>query len=314
MINKKQFALCLKVKRYRRQERDLFYYTCITRNEKKSKAVTVDGVRMKLDLESGEVRYYTKNEFSDVQKRAIDRSKTILYDLCCENDFEWFLTLTFDSSRADRYDDDEIYECYMTFIEYACKHYKSMRYITVPERHASGALHFHMLVGGVTPQELGFVNSGKVCCSWSCKNSVSSLEYFNRTKDEHELTPTDGLPIYNVTKFIYGFTTATKVASQERTKWYVRKYLDKAFGSTDLFKKRFFYSRNLRKPLEGTRQLSVGAEWRRTIDYVNDNLLPFMSDEVFYREDYNLTCVTFNDVADDVVKYENDLNKMPKIG
>lgn len=314
MINKKLYALCLKVKKYRTYERDMFFYKSLNTCNKRSQAVTLNGERQKLDLDTGETRYYTKAEFNDVQKRAIERSKVILYDLCAENDFEWFLTFTFDREKVDRYNDDDIYNCYIRFVKNLVKVYPKMKYITVPERHKSGALHFHMLVAGATPIELGFVKSGKVCCSWSKKNGVSSNEYFEKTKSGKELTPTDGLPIYNVTKFIYGFTTATKVASQERCKWYVRKYLDKAFGSTDLFKKRFFYSRNLQKPLVGLRRMRYEVGYGNTLEYVNDHILPFMSDEIFYNEKYNLTCVTFKNCDSDVKKYNNDLNELPIIG
>lgn len=165
------------------------------------------------------------------------------------NSFDWFATLTFDKERVDRMDDTKIYELYKKYINNIKKQVPNIRYLTVIERHEDSAIHFHILIGGATAHELGLVNSGKVCCSWATfKNGICSKEYFERTKATHELRDTDGLTVYNITSFCYGYTTATRIAHREKCNSYIKKYIDKALGSTDIFKKRFYYSSNLNVP------------------------------------------------------------------
>ena len=154
-----------------------------------------------------------------------------------------------------------------------------MRYICVPERHEAkededyGCIHFHLLIGGVPAKDLGLVNSGKVCCSWAKKKNrlgyetggVCSKAYFEKTKHLHELKETDGETIFNITSFAYGLTTASRIVSPERCKTYVAKYIRKDIGaSTEEFKKRFYYSRNLNVP-EVVKKL-VGAEFDEPVD------------------------------------------------
>lgn len=282
----KKLYVANKIKLFRTVTEHSYYFVRENTN-KRFKAITVDGVRYQLNLEDGDLRYYKKKELLLSERRSVDRSYSMLRELLEMNDFDWFVTLTFDNLRIERNDNDAVYGAYKTFIRMLSRKYPALKYISVPERHESGALHFHLLVSGASPKELGFVDSGKVCCSWSPKNKVASRAYFENTKEGRELTPTDGLPIYNVTKFCYGFSTATRIASRERCNWYVQKYLDKAFGSTEIFKKRFFYSSNL------VRMSSVTvAAWEFSgtspIDCIKNSLEERLSEgRVYVNSEYN---------------------------
>ena len=145
---------------------------------------------------------------------------------------------------------------------------------------------------GMTPKQLGLVNSGKVCCSWATlKNKIASREFFERTKHEHELTETDGLTIYNITTFPYGYTTVTRIASRERCNSYVKKYVEKALGSTEIFKKRFYYSSNLNVPSIVERL--VGADFETPKDLmdlmsVKNNPHLQNAEYVNYNKNYNV--------------------------
>ena len=164
------------------------------------------------------------------------------------------------------------------------------RKICVPERHEDGCIHFHMLVGGLSASQMGLVNSGKVCCHWVDKkfNGICLKEYFEKTKSLHTLKETDGEPIYNATSFAYGYTTVSRIVSRERCKTYVKKYIDKDIGSTEIFKKRFYYSHNLNVPFVVKRLVEADFDTPKKIDslesikespYVqNANSNPYMSD------------------------------------
>lgn len=219
--------------------------------EKKSQPIDIDGVRYKLNKETGVIDTYKKSEVQNSMACSMRRTKILMNMLLEMNDFDWFATLTFDKAKIDRTNDELVYNAYKKYINNVKHKYPSFKYLTVLERHEEdNCIHFHMLIAGLTTLQLGLVNSGKVCCSWAIyKNKICSKEYFDRTKDEHSLTETDGLPVYNVTTFPYGFTTVTRIASRERCNSYVKKYINKDIGkSTEIFKKRFFYSRNLNRP------------------------------------------------------------------
>ena len=259
--------------------------------EKKSRPYDIDGIRYKLDLVTGEILNYKKSEVQNSMASSLRRTKILMNMLLEMNDFDWFATLTFDKDKIDRTNDELVYGAYVKYINNIKHQYPSFRYLTVLERHEDGCIHFHLLIGGITTKQLGLVNSGKVCCSWAFyKNKICSKEYFEKTKHLHELQDTDGLPIYNVTTFTYGLTTVTRIASRERCNSYVKKYINKDIGkSTEIFKKRFFYSKNLIRPIIVDRL--IGADFASPINIKNYML----SDPHFqnadlsnYNDEYNI--------------------------
>ncbi len=249
--NKTTYYLFQKDRIYRdRTLTSIYYRSNGISVEKKSQPIDIDGIRYKLDKQTGEIRNYTKQEVLNSMSASLKRTKIMLNMLLEMNDFDWFCTFTFDRAKIDRTNDELVYLAYQKYVDNMKHKFPNLRYLCVPERHEDNCIHFHLLIGGVSTQQLGLVNSGKVCCSWATlKNKICSKEYFERTKHEHELTDTDGLVVYNVTSFTYGLTTATRIVSRERCNSYVKKYIDKALGtSTEIFKKRFYYSANLKVP------------------------------------------------------------------
>lgn len=258
---------------------------------RKSQPIDLDGYRYKLDLITGEIDTYSQSEVKNSMSCSLRRTKILLNMLLEMNDFDWFATLTFDKERIDRTNDELVYKAYVKYINNIKHQFPQMGYVTVLERHEDGCIHFHLLINGITPKQLGLVNSGKVCCSWATyKNKIASKEYFDRTKYEHELTDTDGLSVYNVTSFPYGLTTVTRIASRERCNSYVKKYINKDIGkSTEIFKKRFFYSRNLNVPTIVDRL--VGADFDRpknVMDYMSSNSHVQNADYINYNKDHNI--------------------------
>ena len=223
---------------------------------------------------------------------SLRRTKIAMNMLLEMNDFDWFATLTFDKEKIDRTNDEEVFNAYKKYIDNTKKKFPSLGYMCIPERHEDKCIHFHLLINGMTPKQLGLVNSGKVCCSWATlKNKIASKEYFERTKHEHELTETDGLPVYNITTFPFGYTTVTKIASRERCNSYVKKYVEKALGSTEIFKKRFYYSSNLKVPSIVDRL--VGADFETPKNLTKLNIIknnPHLqnADFVNYNKDHNI--------------------------
>lgn len=293
-LQKTTYDLFKKDRIYRDKTLSSIYFKSNKQIVKKSCPIDLKGIRYKLNLETGDITNYTKQEVLNSMSCSVRRTKILLNMLLVMNDFDWFLTFTFDRKKIDRTNDLEVFKAYKKYINNLSHKYPTIKYITVPERHKDNCVHLHMLLAGVTPKQLGFVNSGKVCCSWAYfKDKIASKEYFEKTKSEHEneLTIVDGSPIYNVTSFVYGHSTASKVASRERCNYYVSKYIEKALGSTEIFKKRFYYSKNLEVP-KIVEQL-IGADFvcpknvPKLLEIQNDPLLQ-NSQYHFYNEDYNV--------------------------
>lgn len=259
---------------------------------KKSQPIDIEGIRYKLDIETGNIDTYTKKEVLNSMKASIRRTKILMNMLLDMNDFDWFCTLTFDKDKIDRTNDEVVFNAYKKYINNIKKQFPILGYLCVPERHEDNCIHFHILINGMSAKQLGLENSGKVCCSWAYfKNKVASKEYFEKTKHEHELTETDGLPIYNVTTFPYGYTTVTRIASRERCNSYVKKYVEKALGSTEIFKKRFYYSSNLKVPNVVERLIGADFDKPKKLENIfncDNNLHIKNADYVNYNSDYNV--------------------------
>ncbi len=269
----------------------LYFQSNKERVDKKSQPYDIDGIRYKLIKETGELEYYTKSEIQNSLACSLRRTKILLNMLLEMNDFDWFATLTFDKEKIDRTDDNLVYGAYVKYINNIKHKYPNFKYITVLERHEDMCIHFHLLIAGMTSQQLGLVNSGKVCCSWAYyKNKIASREFFEKTKSEHELTDTDGLTVYNVTSFPYGLTTVTRIASRERCNSYVKKYINKDIGkSTEIFKKRFFYSKNLKVPNIVSRLIGADFDTPKNIKDIMSNNPHFQNaDFTNYNEEHNI--------------------------
>lgn len=288
------YDLKLKSRQFREKTLYSVYYTARSPTPKRFGPIDIDGVRYRQNFETGEIDYYPRDKVESSNSASVRRSKILLNMLLDMNDFDWFATLTFDSYCVNRTNPEAVYNCYKKFIDLTKKKYPSFKYVTVPERHQDGCYHFHMVIGGLTAKQLGLTYGGYVSCSWAVKNGKKidccSEEYFNKTKDQHTLTDTDGEPIYNVTTFPYGHTTVMRIISRERCNTYVKKYIDKNFGSTETFKKRFFYSSNLDVPPIVERLIGSGFECPKDIDKLSlviDSALYQYSEKQHYNENFN---------------------------
>ena len=160
--------------------------------------------------------------------RSMNRSKNNLKDILQCNEFNFFVTLTFDKNKIDRLDDNKTRKIFTQWVSNIQRDLPNLIYVAVPEYHKKGGLHFHLLIGGVTAEDLGLVNSGKVVKSSRCKGQI----------------------IYNVSKWNRkGFSTATEILDNNAVKFYLSKYLTKSKVDPRFFgKKRFYVSRNIKRP------------------------------------------------------------------
>lgn len=173
------------------------------------------------------------------------RSKQTIEDICENNQFMWFVTLTF--GTQERLNDTYVKAEWDRWRHQFRKMFPHAYYIAVPEYHKRGGLHIHMCLGGVDEDDLELTDSGNVCCHW-VKNGSCKRSYFEATKDMNDLKETDGEIVYNVGAWKLGFSTATKIHSQAATKAYICKYISKGGMDTRFYNaKRYWASRNVER-------------------------------------------------------------------
>jgi len=143
--------------------------------------------------------------------RSMRRARAKLRRLALANEFEYFVTLTLDRSKIDRYDPKVITKALNTWLDNMVRR-NGLRYVLVPERHQDGALHFHGFFAG---ENLPAVDSGH--------------------KDG------SGATVYNLPQWKYGFSTAIKLRGEyPRAVAYVCKYIGKQQGERPMG--RWYYS------------------------------------------------------------------------
>lgn len=126
------------------------------------------------------------------------------------NDFDWFVTLTLDPSKVDRYDPAAIMKIANRWLDNMVRRH-GLRYILVPELHKDGAFHFHGFFAG----DLKAIDSG-------------------------HLDP-GGHRIYNLPQWTLGYTTAIRIYGEyQAAVWYICKYIGKQNGERPMG--RWYYS------------------------------------------------------------------------
>ena len=130
-------------------------------------------------------------------ERSMRRARAKVRRMALANEFRWFVTLTLDPAKVDRYDPPAVVKKLNQWCNNQVKR-KGLRYILVPERHKDGAIHFH-----------GFFN-----------DALEAVASGHRSKA--------GQMIYNLPGWTLGFTAAIEVyGDYAGAVAYVCKYIGK---------------------------------------------------------------------------------------
>lgn len=152
---------------------------------------------------------------------STSRTRVQIFDLARANSWDWFITLTLDKRKVDRYTYDEIVPRMEMFTKYL--RYHKCKYLIVPELHQDGAYHFHGLVAGPLPVE------------WWRYDRLKSGER---------------VEIYQISGYQLGRNEATRVTDPSRVSTYISKYVTKStMQAVPKGKRRYWASsRSLEKP------------------------------------------------------------------
>lgn len=169
------------------------------------------------------------------------RSKIFEYVAC--NDFDYFITLTLNKEKYDRYDLREFIKDLGQFIRDYRKKYKvDIQYLLIPEPHKDGAWHMHGVIKGIPGSHLIINKNGYL--DWT--------GYSDK----------------------FGWCSIDPIRSREAISKYMTKYASKALVASlkrEKEKKLYYVTRGLKtaeKVKEGT--LTSDQLERITFDYEND--------------------------------------------
>ena len=168
-----------------------------------------------------------------------NRTMEALDDLIMMNDFDYFLTVTFDPKEVDSKNAEVVMKKLNTWLENRVKR-NNLKFVLIPEYHKKGGIHCHALISG----DLTYVESGTI--TWEGKKGKPiKIKTAKKLGVPEELWHT----VYNVKEWKYGFSTAIKLyGDKARAKNYILKYIQK--GNDKIFGRYYYSSRNLiRKPL-----------------------------------------------------------------
>lgn len=156
------------------------------------------------------------------RRRAIAR----ITDYARCTPFEWFVTLTLDKEKIDRYDYAEVVRKLGVYCSNRVQR-QGLRYVLVAEPHKDGALHFHGFFGGLPDSD--FIPSGTFT-GGPVKGSP------RRPRTARELVrwvEAGAKEVFNLSSWRYGFTTAVRLGeNHDAAITYICKYIRKAPAKT----------------------------------------------------------------------------------
>ena len=172
---------------------------------------------------------------------SLRRTRAMVYNYSLANDWDWFVTLTFDPQKVDRYNYSDCAKKLKNFIDVTRRKCPGLKYLFVPELHKDGAFHFHGLIA---------------CCD-GLAFTDPGVKHGSRK-------------VYNIPGYRYGFSTATRVSDFRRAGTYLSKYLTKELCQVSSGRKRYWASRNLELPAVEKVVVEFYAARERILDEIYD--------------------------------------------
>lgn len=133
------------------QSRILYNYGILKRFGERYKLVLFKAFPQEWQQEKGEKG--TVNDEKIMCNIARARSKIFEYSMC--NAWTYFVTLTFDRKKIDRYDLPLIQKTFYKWLSnYNSRNKTQIKYLLIPEQHKDGAWHMHGFFEGIPPRDL----------------------------------------------------------------------------------------------------------------------------------------------------------------
>lgn len=181
-------------------------------------------------------------EHSDVKlSSSLSRTKRLILELALSNDWDYFITMTLDESKVDRFDLEGWRKKFNEFLKYRRKQYGlKCSYLLVPEQHQDGAWHVHGLVRGIPCQDLvSFAELDRkgYRSADGCRlpDKLINSDYLNWLDYQRS----------------FGFCSLGPLKCPEAASFYVTKYITKDLARcvSECGKHMYWASKNLNRPI-----------------------------------------------------------------
>lgn len=189
---------------------------------------------------------------------SLSRTRKRIFEIAACNPWEWFFTGTLDGEKCDRTDLNKTFKALSQFIrDFRKKTGYDVKYLIVPEQHKNGAWHFHGLFHGLPESQMyKFCTSDKI--PLRIKRTIQNGTDVWTWKDYADK---------------FGYSTVTKVRSENAVACYVTKYITKDMiaANAALGTRRHLYyaSQGLNKPAVLAESYPV-LSYTPTFDFENE--------------------------------------------
>ncbi len=207
----------------------------------------------------------------------ICRSRSRVLELALCNDWEWFVTLTLDSAKYNRYDLEKFKKDLSRWIRNQRRNYKTkFQFLLIPEAHKDGAWHMHGLFNGIPYSEVKPFEKG------IHPDKLVKSGYMN-------------FPAYSEK---FGFCSMGRIRDKAKCAFYISKYISKDLSDRvgDLGKHLYDSS----KPLKGYVDEA----------YINGSV-PELDALLVNHGEFCSTGYVFNEVETFPTRYDDEYNYKP---
>lgn len=121
-----------------------------------------------------------KTDKKEVDRISLSRTRRNIRELVLCNDFEYFCTMTVNSSKCDRYSLDEVQDNLRKCLRNIRNSSDNFKYLIITEKHKDGAFHFHGLMSGLSDlyiNKFGYLSCSKLdVLGFNSFSKIESLE------------------------------------------------------------------------------------------------------------------------------------------
>ena len=255
-----------------------------------------------------------KKENQNKLDNNICRTRSRVLELALCNEWEWFVTLTLDKDKYDRYDLHKFRADLSQWLRDKNKSFKhknkaKLQYLLIPETHKDGAWHMHGLFNGIPYQEIadfipcvhpenliksvyknwpayakkfGFISMGRIrdkakCAFYISKYITKDLSKRMFDLREHLYFSTQGLNEYENAAYVYGREPELDKLTSNHGEVCSTGYV---FGEVETFPQRYSYD-DEEKPVTTVKPEDIKeTEFMFIADVITDDDLISFYDEV----------------------------------
>jgi hypothetical protein len=202
---------------------------------------------------------FNKDEAAANKKRSLYRTKGVIQDLILNNEFNYWITLTFDKSKYDSSNREFVITAFRDLRRWF--NLVDIKYVAVLEKHSSGGFHIHIILNAPSNFHLEHWSPAinrKAGAATYGRKLVGKFDSFN--------------------KWSYGFSNLIMVDNSYESIFkianYLRKYMTKTLFD-ELGRKRYWSSKGLKRPrvvaildpnsLVGVKFSNESVNYRRSI-------------------------------------------------